>query len=68
MFAFFHFDSITEEIFSYAASQEHEKYGDNEQKSVLPLARSIIDLSLMTQENGIISSSKRGFEYYCLLA
>ena len=37
IFAFFHFDGITEEIFSYAATQEHEEYRDNEQRSVLPL-------------------------------
>ena len=37
IFAFFHFNGITEEIFSYAATQEHEEYRDNEQRSVLPL-------------------------------
>ena len=37
IFVFFHFDGITEEIFSYAATQEHEEYRDNEQRSVLPL-------------------------------
>ena len=37
IFAFFHFDGISDEIFSYAATQEHEEYRDNEQRSVLPL-------------------------------
>jgi len=35
MFAFFHFDGITEEIFSYAATQKHEKNGDTGQRSAL---------------------------------
>ena len=48
MFAFFHFDGITEEIFSYAATQE---YGDNEQRSALPLESSIIDCTLCQLHN-----------------
>ena len=47
MFSFFHFDGISEEIFSYAATQEHEKNGDIEQISALPLASSIIDHTLL---------------------
>ena len=47
MFSFFHFDGISEEIFSYAAIQEHEKNGDNEQISALPLASSVIDHTLL---------------------
>jgi hypothetical protein len=47
MFAFFHFESITEEIFSYAATQKHEKNEYNEQRSDLPLASSIIDQTLL---------------------
>jgi len=47
IFAFFHFDGITEEIFSYAATQEHEEYGDNEQRSTLPLTGSMIDHTLL---------------------
>ena len=44
MFSFLHFDGITQEIFSYAATQEH---GDTEQKSALPLASSLIDHTLL---------------------
>ena len=51
IFAFFHFDGITEEIFSYAATQEHEEYGDNEQRSILPLASFIIDRTLLQLHN-----------------
>ena len=47
MFSFFHFDGISEEIFSYAATLEHEKNGDNEQISALPLATSILDHTLL---------------------
>jgi hypothetical protein len=47
MFSFFHFDGISEEIFSYAATQEHEKNGDHEQRSTLPLASSVIDHTLL---------------------
>ena len=47
MFSFFHFDGISEEIFSYAATQEHEKDGDSEQMSALPLASSVIDHTLL---------------------
>ena len=71
IFPFLHFDGITEKIFSYAATQAYDKNEEKEQRSVLPLASSIIDgrlLQLHEQENGIISSSKRDFEYYCLLA
>ena len=53
-FSFFHFDGITEEFFSYAATQEHEEYGDNKQQSALPLASSIIDhILLQLQSTGI---------------
>ena len=48
IFAFFHFDGITEEIISYAATQE---YGDREQRSALPLASSIIDHILLQLHN-----------------
>ena len=51
IFVFFHFDGITEEIFSYAATQEYEEYGDNEQRSALPLASSIIDHTLLQLHN-----------------
>ena len=47
MFSFFHFDGISEEIFSYAATQGNEKDGDNEQRSALPLASSVIDHTLL---------------------
>ena len=47
MFAFLHFDGITEEIFSHTATQEHEKNGDNQQRSALPLASSMIDHKLL---------------------
>jgi hypothetical protein len=47
IFAFFHFDSIPEEIFSYAATQENEEYGNNEQRPALPLASSIVDHTLL---------------------
>jgi hypothetical protein len=48
IFAFFHFDGITEEIFSYAATQEHKKY---KQRSTLPLASSVIDCTLLQLHN-----------------
>ena len=48
IFAFLHFDSITEEIFSYAATQ---KYGDNEHRSALPHVSSIIDCTLLRLHN-----------------
>jgi hypothetical protein len=51
MFGFFHFDGITEEIFSYAAVEEHKEYGDNEQRSALPLASSIIDHRVLQLHN-----------------
>jgi tetratricopeptide (TPR) repeat protein len=51
IFAFFHFNGITEEIFSYAATQEHEKNEDKEQRSALPLASSIIDCTLLQFHN-----------------
>ena len=51
MFAFFHFDGIIEEIFSYAAIQEYEEYGDNEQRSALPLASSILHHTLLHLQN-----------------
>ncbi|KIK04755.1 hypothetical protein K443DRAFT_645534 [Laccaria amethystina LaAM-08-1] len=51
VFAFFHFDHIMEEIFSYATTQEHEEYGDNEQRSGLPLASSIMDHTLLQLHN-----------------
>jgi tetratricopeptide (TPR) repeat protein len=51
VFAFFHFDGITEEIFSYAATEEHREYGHNEQISALPLASSIIDRTLLQLHN-----------------
>ena len=44
IFAFFHFDGITEEIFSHAATQKYEK---NEWRSALPLASSIVDHTLL---------------------
>ena len=47
-FAFLHFDGITEEIFSYAATQA---YGNNEKRSALPLASSIIDRTLLQLHN-----------------
>jgi len=47
MFSFFHFDGISEEIFSYAATQEHEKNGDDEKRSALQLASSVIDGTLL---------------------
>ena len=47
-FAFFHFEGISEEIFSYAATQAYE---DNEQRSALPLASSIIDCKLLQLHN-----------------
>ena len=47
MFSFLHCDGISEEIFSYAAAQEHAKNGDNEQRSALPLASSVIDPTLL---------------------
>jgi len=47
MFCFFHFDGISEKIFSYAATQEHKKNGDNEQISALPLASYVIDHTLL---------------------
>jgi hypothetical protein len=47
LFAFFHFDGITEEIFSYAATQKHETSEDNEQRPALPRASSIIDRTLL---------------------
>ena len=46
-FAFFHFDGITEEIFSYSATQEHEENGGTEQRPALPLASSTIDHTLL---------------------
>jgi hypothetical protein len=51
IFAFFHFDGITEEIFSYAATQEQKEYGDNDQRSALPLAGFIIDRTLLQLHN-----------------
>jgi len=48
MFAFFHFDGIIEEIFSYAATQG---YGDSEQSPALPLADSILDHTLLQLHN-----------------
>ena len=48
MFAFFHFDGIIEQIFSYAATQKHEEYG---QRSALPLASFIIDRTLLQLRN-----------------
>jgi len=51
VFAFFHFDGITEEIFSYAATEEHKQDGDNEQRSALPIARSMIDHTLLQLHN-----------------
>ena len=47
IFSFFHFDGIIEEIFSYAATHEHEKNGDIEQISALRLASYIIDHTLL---------------------
>jgi hypothetical protein len=51
MFAFIHYDGITEEIFSYAATQKYEEYGDKEQRSALPLASSIVDHTLLHLHN-----------------
>jgi hypothetical protein len=51
IFAFFHFDGITEEIFSYAATQEYEENEDNEQRSDLPLASFIMDRTLLQLHN-----------------
>ena len=48
IFSFFHFDGITEEIFSYAALQD---YGDNQQRSALLLASSMIDHTLLQLHN-----------------
>ena len=50
LFAFFHFDGITRDIFSYAA-KGLEKVVDNEQRSVLPLARSMLDCTLLQIDN-----------------
>ena len=47
MFSFFHFDGISEEIFSYAAIQGNEKNGHKKQRSSLPLASSVIDHTLL---------------------
>ena len=47
IFSWFHFDGIIDEIFSYAATQEHGKNGDHEQRSALPLASSVIDHKLL---------------------
>ena len=47
MSSFFHFDGISEEIFFYAATQKLEKSGDNEDRSALPLASSVIDHTLL---------------------
>ena len=47
MFSFFHFDGISEEIFSYAATQKYEKNGDIEQISASPLASYVIDHTLL---------------------
>ena len=47
IFAFLHFDGITEEIFSYAAMQRHGKSGHNEHRSALPLASSSMDHTLL---------------------
>jgi len=51
MFAFFHFDGIIEEIFSYAATQGYEESGDSEQSPALPLADSILDHTLLQLHN-----------------
>ena len=51
IFAFFHFDSITQEIFSYAAIQKHKKNEDREQRSALPLASSIVDCTMLQLHN-----------------
>ena len=52
LFAFFHFDGITEEIFSYAAAaQKHEKSEDHEERAVLPLASSVLDCTLLQLDN-----------------
>jgi hypothetical protein len=51
IFAFFHFDGITQEIFAYAATQWHEEYQDNEQRSALPVASSIIDHTMLQLQN-----------------
>ena len=48
IFALLHFDGITEEIFSYAATQA---YGNDEKRSALPLASSIIDHTLLQLHN-----------------
>ena len=51
LFAFFHFDGITEEIFSYGATQGLKKVMDNEERSSLPLASSMIDGTLFQVDN-----------------
>ena len=47
LFAFFHFDGIAEEIFSYAATQNIEEDRDEERMCALPLASSMINRTLL---------------------
>ena len=67
LFPFWHHEGISEEIFSYAAIQERGIISHPE----LPLAHSVLDCKLLLLNKdvlGIILSSKREFESYCLSA